>query len=464
MNFFLLTVCRARQRIYCSLFFLLFVGCQIFLPCNGWAQSFSDTGSFTFSGSHNPRLTPGNYREFLPGDGLKVGPVQIHPFLGVAETYTDNVFRTNKRRRSDFLTTIAPGVQALLPFGGKHSFLVDYRAGQFLYSKFSGNNALAQNAIGHITLDFPGGLRIDVDQNFVSGFDNRGSEVDSQQVDITKWNSNTFRTTAQFVGNKIGVRGGVRYTQLDYRNNGQDRPRDRNNAAANFTVFVPASATTSALLGVFVSDQDYSENKQLDSFAYGVFTGFRLAPSRQLSGEINVGYTILNFDRAPVVPGPLIPDTNPLNPGGFIRDPADRATQLLDQGLSLGGKQQKALFIDGSLRWRPMSGLSFLFRPFRLIQQSAVFNTSTFTQTGAVFRARKRLNDRLYILGSLSYRNNDFEEGRTDNRYSFRTSLDYRTVKWLGFRLAYAYQRRFANQTIFRFNANTISFSIQAFL
>ena len=454
MNHFFFTTNRMQRWTFLGIFLLLFFCGEMILPLNGWAQSFSDTGSFTFTGSQNPRLTPGNYRKFLPGDGLKVGPVKFHPFLGVAEVWTDNVFRRNKgrlganrvkARQSDFLTTIAPGVQAILPFGGKHSFLLDYRAAQFLYSKFSGNNALTQDGIAHITLDFPGGLRIDVDHNFVSGFDARGAEVDSQQADITKWNSNTFRTTAQFVGNKIGVRGGVRYTQLDYRNNGQDRPRDRKNAAANFTVFVPTSVTTSALLGVFVSDQDFDKNNQVDNFAYGVFTGFRLAPSRQLSGEINVGYTILNFDRAP----------------------EGRSAEIMElqrQGLSLGGKQQKALFVNGLLRWRPTSRLNFIFRPFRLIQQSAVFNTSTFTQTGGVFRARQRIKDRFFISGSLGYSNNDFEEGRSDSRYSLRTALDYRTVKWLGFRLAYIFQRRFSNQTNFRFYSNTISLSIQGFL
>ena len=448
MNDSFLTVSRTQLKIIQALLLFLFVSCEMFLPVTSWAQAFSDTGTFSFTGSSNPVFVAQKYREFLPGEGVKVGPARLHPFLGVAEVWTDNVFRRNKgpARESDFLTTIAPGFQASFPLGGKHSFLLDYRAAQFLYSKFSGNNALTQNGVGHLALDYPGGLRVDVDGNFIGGFDARGSEVDTQQSDITKWNSNTIRTTVQLSGANLGVRGGLRYTQLSYRNNGQAKPRNRSIAAANFTIFVPTSSASSALLGGFVSDTNYERNNQLDSFTYGVFTGFRIVPTRQFSGELNVGYNILNFDRAPERDGTLQGD------------------RLLDNRLALGGKQQKALFVSGNLRWRPTPRLSFVIQPFRSIQQAAVVNTTTFTQTGGVLRARQTIQKRIELSGSLSYSNSDFEGGRSDNQYRVRTELSYRTVKWLGFRLAYIYSRRFSSETNFRFYSNTIMLSVQGFL
>lgn len=418
----------------------------MFLPINVWGQAFSDTGSFSFTGSHNPVRVAQAYREFLPGDGVKIGPVQVHPFLGVAEVYTDNVFRTKTRRESDFLTKIGPGFQASLPFGGKHSMLLDYRAAQFLYSKFSGNNALAQTGVGHLILDYPGGLKIDFEGDHVEGFDARGSELDSQQQNITKWNSNTFKASAQMLGNNLGFSGRLRYTRVNYRNNGQSPRRDRGNTAATLNLLMPVTATTVALLGVNVSDQNFKTNDQLDSFAYGVFTGFRLAPSRQLTGRLNVGFTILNFDRGPV---------------------GSETTQGMDlesRELSLGGKQQKALFVRGNLSWRPTSRFFLSFRPFRSIQQAAVFNTSTFTRTGGGLRASQELSERVSISGSLFYSNDNFQGNRNDNRFRWRAFLSYRTVKWLGFRLAYIHSRRFSSQNRFDFRSNSISLSVQGFL
>ena len=198
--------------------------------------------------------------------------------------------------------------------------------------------------------------------------------------------------------------------------------------------------TISTLLGANISNNTYDENKQLDSFSYGVFTGFELAPSRLLSGEFRIGYTILNFDRAPVEQPP-------------------------GSDLSNGGKQQENLTMRGLFNWRPTSRLSLQIRPFRLIRQSAVFDTSTFVQTGVVISARQALTDRLAVGGSFRYQNLNFEEGRTDNRFRWRMGLEYRTVKWLGFRLDYIFAKRTSNEEDrFEFYSNSIMISVQGLL
>ncbi len=66
-------------------------------------------------------------------EGILAGPVRLHPFMGVAEMYTDNVFRTNSKR-SDFFTTLAPGIQAQLPIG-RHIFVADYRTNLQFYHR-----------------------------------------------------------------------------------------------------------------------------------------------------------------------------------------------------------------------------------------------------------------------------------------------------------------------------------------
>ena len=270
----------------------------MFLPREGWAQSVQ-TGVFYFTGSSQP-LRRAIFREFLPGDGLKVGRVQIHPFVGVAQSFTDNVFQTNTKRRSDYGTAIAPGIQAYLPFAGKHSLLLDCRAAQLLYKNFSANNAFAQDALGHLNLDFPGGLKIDLQGGRIDGFDPRGSALDIQERDITKWRLNSFLSQARLSGQRGSIRLRSRYADLHYKNNGQAPRRDRKQARADLTVSLNATPTFSPQLGVQITNNTFDENKQLDSFSYGVFTGFELAPSRLLSGDFNIGYTILNFDRAPV--------------------------------------------------------------------------------------------------------------------------------------------------------------------
>ena len=443
MNYSLFIVKRIRPHYILSIVFLLLTWCDFFSPSKGGAQSLSDTGSFYFSGSTTPLRRP-IFREFFPGDGLKVGRVKIHPFLGIAEVYNDNVFRTNTQRRSDFLTTISPGIQVNVPIGIRHSFLLDYRATQFLYQKFSENNVLAQHGVGHLTFNFPGGMKVDLQGGHIEGFDARGSEVDIQQRDITQWNIDSFLAQGDFLGPKFGVRLKFFYTDRHFTNNNQAAPRDRNRMRTQFTVFVPANQTLSGLLGIQLTNQTYDSNKQLNNFSYGIFTGFRLKANQRLFGEFNIGYTILNYDRAPI-------------------SDLTQVTVLEQKGLSPGGDQVEALTMRGDIIWNPTPQWNIYLRPYRRIRQAAVLNTSTFTQTGVSLEATKALTPRLSARGRVFYEHNAFEEGRRDNRVRWRMGLGYKTIEWLGFRVDYIFAKRFSNQNTFDFFSNTVMVSIQGF-
>jgi hypothetical protein len=229
------------------------------------------------------------------------------------------------------------------------------------------------------------------------------------------------------------------YADLHYKNNGQATTRDRKRIGGNLTVFLNATPTISPFFGARIVNITYDDNKQLDSFSYGGFTGFRLAPSRLLSGEFRIGYTILNFDRAPVQQPP-------------------------GSDLSNGGKQQKALTMFGRLNCNPTTRFSLFVQPFRFITQSAVFDTATFTQTGVWIYARQKLGDRMNVRGRVNYANADFEGSREDNRIRTSLGLDYRTVKWLGFRLDYIFGKRFSNENRFENYSNAIMASVQVFL
>ena len=438
------------KHIY-GLILLSLISCEMVVPINGWAQSFQDTGNFSFSGSPNPLRSP-IFRQFLPGDGLKVGRVQIHPFLGVAEVFTDNVFRTNKQRQSDFLTTVAPGIQANVPFAGKHSFLLDYRAAQFLYAKFTPNNAFAQHGAGQMRLNFPGGLSIITQADHVEGFDQRGADFDIQSRNITKWRATNFLSEARMNGPRGGIRISSRYTRLHYKNNGQDVSRDNKRVSGDLTGFINVTPGVSGLLGASIANNTYDQNRQLDSFSYGFFSGLELAPTRQLSGELRVGYTIVNFDRAPIVP---------LDPAPIPPAPLDEGNQLINDGLSLGGKQQKRLTLNGNFDWRPTTQQSVNLQVFRQIQESAVFNTATFIQTGVSLSGSHRLTNRLDLLGRGRYSNSKFSAGRTDNRFLGNVGVRYRTVEWLGFSANYYLEKRSSSESSFEYYANTIAISVQ---
>ena len=167
--------------------------------------------------------------------------------------------------------------------------------------------------------------------------------MDTQQNDITKWNTNELLNQVSYSGPRAGVSLNTSFIDLHYKNNGQAPLRDRTRIRSRLAFSGNVTPTTSALLGFLITDNKYDTNKQLDSFAYGAFTGFSLAPTRQLSGEFNIGYTWQNFDRAPLDQPP-------------------------PSGLSAGGTQKKSLYMQGNLHWNPTPRLSFDSSPFAIFR------------------------------------------------------------------------------------------------
>lgn len=429
-------VARKWPLVFVLLF--LFLG-ELFLPGKGWTQLLSDTGLFYFTGAHNPLRTP-LFREFMGGEGLRAGPVRLHPFFGVAGVYTDNAFKRNTDRRSDLLTTIAPGLQAYLPFrGGQHSVLLDYRANQYLYKEFTENNVLAQDAQGHVSFNFLNGLTMDLQGGRIDGFDPRGSEEDIQAREITKWRIMSVLSEIEFSGPRAGIRLRSSFVDWHFKNNDQALRRDRTNARASLTFSANVTPSTSALLGVQIGKNEYDTNKQLDSFSYGAFTGFHLAPIGQLSGDFQIGYTILNFDRAPIE----LPEESPLSEGATL---------------------QELLFMRGNLHWNPSSRLSIRISPFRQIRPTGFLGTNTMTQTGVNVIGVQTLTARVGLRGMFAWINADFDTDRKDNRYQWRMGVQYRTVKWFGFRLEYIFEKRDSTVDFANYYSNTAMFSIEGIL
>lgn len=417
----------------------------------GWAQVSSGlcwpglSKMFYFPGSETPFFPSLNkFVPICPGEGLKAGPVKLHPFLWAAEAYTDNVFRTNTGRESDFIHTIAPGIQAQLPLGGRHVLVFDYRAMQFFHQQTSGNDVLAQDASGQVVLDFPGGLKINLQGGHIEGFDPRGTDLDLQAPEITKWNTNSFRGQGVLSRPWGRIRLRVRSTQWNFENNNQAPKRDRMVSTANLTLFRSLTPKTSILVDLQVRKQNYDQNKQLDSFKYRVRTGLRWAATGKTTGEIQVGYEVLNFDRAPIS-----------QPAGSV--------------LSSGGNGQEALSVSGNLTWRPTSRLTVNLRPFRRIRQAVVFDTSVSTKTGLGFSARQAIGTRMIVSGTLTFSHNEFSKDqntgettkRTDYLGGARIGVEYRTVRWLGLQIGYGFQKRSSTLDKFDYYVNTLMVGIQ---
>ncbi|UCD84991.1 MAG: outer membrane beta-barrel protein [Deltaproteobacteria bacterium] len=98
-------------------------------------------------GSYTPAFSQGN---------LKIGPLELHPFIKASEVFTDNIYQSEEDKESSFITTFTPGLEFRIPTRW-HLLRLEYHNDLIFTSKPKQtlpNHAASAN----LDLNFPGGL------------------------------------------------------------------------------------------------------------------------------------------------------------------------------------------------------------------------------------------------------------------------------------------------------------------
>jgi hypothetical protein len=202
-------------------------------------------------------IYPGAFTPIIPEDGISLGPVVLHPHMGFAEMYTDNVFRTPSNRISDFSHTLSPGIQAQLPVAGRHMLLLDYRTNLQYYERSPSNDVQDQRGSGRFKFNSPLGLKVDLQGERRVGHDPRGSAVDIQALEVNKWETNSFVGEAEYFEGVVGARLRARMNRWNYQNNNQDIVRDRLSNYLALALLGRIASRTSGLLNLSVQQEIY---------------------------------------------------------------------------------------------------------------------------------------------------------------------------------------------------------------
>ena len=198
-----------------------------------WLSQFANPGilgalyqtpTFPYTGIYP--LYPGSLVRVIEEESIKTGPLLLHPHIGVAEMFTDNVLRTTAKR-SDFFTTIAPGLQAQLPLGGRHLLVADYRSNLQFFHRTPSNNVQDQTATLATRLNLASGLKVDLQGEQKFGHDPRGSALDLQTPELNRWSATSFTGRANYEGGVMGATLNMQTMRWHYLNNGQALIRDR---------------------------------------------------------------------------------------------------------------------------------------------------------------------------------------------------------------------------------------------
>lgn len=230
-----------------------------------------------------------------PGN-IKIGPLEIHPSVGLTETYSDNIYRSydNEPKESDLITTLSPGIQFLLPMGS-HSFQIGYRADINWFADNSETNYTKQVAGGAFNFAFPGGLTFTVSDYYTDSVVPRkwkeqpGLSGASDPYREKPYKANDLKVKAKY---KFVDRWAteVRYGNYNYEyDESYDDSGSYDRNLFGGSIYYSLTAKTDILVDYNYSKVDYKISKESDNQNHMAYIGLSFDPTAKVRGYLKLG-------------------------------------------------------------------------------------------------------------------------------------------------------------------------------
>lgn len=399
-------------------------------------------------------IYPGPFDLIIPaleGGNLKAGPFAIHPHFGIAESYTDNVFRTREGfggRSFDWYTTYAPGLQVKLPILGRHRWIFDYRSNIERYSRASSQNVEDQTIATNLVIDSPTGLLVSVIGEVKTGHDYRGAatstgafsdepnkfyntayggELKYAQTLFVRARAKTIRW--QFIGPNAGPRDGSSFGDINTRN------RLENYAALALGGRVMPK--TYAFIEGWVAEEIYEINKDLDSTIYTGTLGAIWEVTGKTTGQVGIGWQ----------------------------------RRIMDRASTRGSGSFSGLYFNGNIMWKPQDRTTLSLGVYRRTNETVVGGTLYFVSTGTTLDVNHALTNKWRVTGQFVYNHDTYSDPisadgkqatRDDGYFTVGAGVWYQIQPWLGARATYTYAERLSNFESVEYNGSVGMISLQA--
>lgn len=382
-------------------------------------------------------------RQDPAGEKIKVGPVEIHPSLGLMETYSDNIYLSydDKAEESDYITTLSPGIQFLLPLK-RHSFQVSYKADINRYSNNNETDYTNHLFEGVLSLDFPGGLIFTLSDYYSIATIIRkwkeqagvsGSEDPYRELDY-KANNLNAKVRYNFA-DRLAVAVWYNNYDFDYDEIYDDLGSYNRNLGGG-SIFYRFTAKTEALIEYNYSRVDYDIYNADDNKNNMVYIGLSFDPTAKLNGYLKLGWVGKKYDKA--VSG--------------RDDSLDEFSSLIDLGYNVSDYNQLRLKV------------------YRAIEEDLDTNVPfTKNDVNMNFRHVLAWNEKINLNANVGYGTLDFEKSTTDTdgtnkirddkKWYGGVGVGYAIQKWLKFDLNYAYSDNDSNFKRYDYSENRVFLS-----
>lgn len=379
----------------------------------------------------------------------------IHPYITLAGEYTDNLFNIRTDEKTNFLTTISPGIWFALPrtkevpititphnsaAGGLEYQLKEYAKDEFnrfnayllggLNIKFYSENADLNTTNGRLEGVFRYNMKNGLSLQTLDRYSRDTDMFDIGSVEghtQRKYKSNLLHLTADWNINER-LRAKVNYGNfyLDYDAD-SDTFLDRDDNALTLYGYVKYTEKSSFFINydyVHVSYHDAFKEKNNEQ--HFIYVGWNWLSTAKTNLLVKLGYQKKKYD----------------DNSKFKKNPDKFAFEL-----------------QGTHDFTPKTKLLAVI--FRKMEETDSFVASGKTVLGLWLKFTHDFSQRTSARVDFKYENADYDQlidvKRVDDRYFIRPSVQYIFNDWFMGALSYSFDTRDSTDGLFDYNTNTFS-------
>lgn len=245
-------------------------------------------------------IASAGFLSFSPGPAagagnIHIGQLEIHPFLSVSGTSSDNIYSTSTSTKpiSDTIMTYTPGVKLVLPFG-RHRAEARYYGTFTRYDEFTGEDTDDAHADGVLDFSNSGRFGLRFSGVYDKGHEARGSSS-TGFIEEFRSGTGTGTITYRFV-DRAKIQADYGRTSIDYI-----RPesvfRNRFENFSSFYFYYRFLPKTSAFLEVDWKEVAFKDalSSVLDSETISSFVGLSWEMTAKSRGSIKAGALSKDF-------------------------------------------------------------------------------------------------------------------------------------------------------------------------
>jgi hypothetical protein len=372
---------------------------------------------------------------------LLVGPVRadiryqnftLLPELGLQEMFRSNVFLTQSDKKSDYVTTVTPGMSLKYLFG-QSSFDLGYKVGFVNFAKYSANNYQDHRANALLHLVAPGGLEFTLGDNFTRSTIER-VQLMTHQMPF----HDNFLTAAAAYSFADRWKIEAKYNREDLAfDEFRDRSVEYSNNLVGASLYYRFLPRMSGLVEYDYAVKDFVSDRLADHKDQFAYLGVAFDPAGKLRGNFKVGYGWKEFDTN--VPGRDNSPRNWIMAGQLVNDFDARTSLTLDALRALADDTQVA--------------------------------NASYVNTSVTLTLQHFFTGKIGATAAISYRERDYIDNltepvtgaskkRSDEIWTGGAGVFYNIQKWLQARLEYQYSDAKSNFDQYSYTDQRIIFKL----